>query len=107
MRIKMSIVNQSEDMKQSDDYDLECERCEDNADVLFKYYKARDGMTYIYEEDGSPIPEMERVEVWVCAECANEMMNGRGGMDDEPYEIQMAREEEAYEMDPINNPRPW
>ena len=103
----MPIIKQSEDVKQSDDYDLECERCGECDDVLFKYYKARDGMTYIYEGDGGYIPELERVEVWICEECANEVMNGRGGMDDEPCEIQMAREEEAYEMDPINSPRPW
>ena len=103
----MPIIRESEEVMQSNDYDLECERCSDLTDTLFKYYKARDGMNYIYEEDGSPIPERERVEVWICRECANEVMNGRGSMDDEPCEIQMAREEEAYETDPINNSRQW
>ena len=103
----MPIIKQSEDVKQSDDSDLECERCNDRTDFLFKYYKAKGGMTYIYEGDGGYIPENERVEVWICRECANEVSNGRGGMDDEPCEIQMAREEEAYEEDPINNDPPW
>ncbi len=104
---KIPIIKESEDIKQSNDYDLECERCCNHVDVLFKYYKARDGMTYIYEEDGSPIPESERVETWICRECANEIINGRGSMDDDPFEIQMQRREEAYEFDSINNPRPW
>lgn len=103
----MPITNQSEDVKQSFDCNLTCERCGDRTDFLYKYYKARDGMTYIYEGDGGYIPESERVEVWICSECANEVMNDRGGMDDEPCEIQMQREEEEYEMDPINSPRPW
>ena len=103
----MPIKKQSEDVKQSDDYDLECERCGDMDNVLFKYYKARDGMTHIYEEDGSPIPESERVEIWICRDCSNEVMNGKGSLDDEPYDIQMAREEEAYEEDPLNNDPPW
>lgn len=103
----MPIIKQSEDVKHSFNCNLTCERCGDRTDFLFKYYKARDGMSYIYEEGFSPIPENERIEIWICRECANEIMNGRGGMDDEPCEIQMQREEEAYEMDPINNPRPW
>jgi len=103
----MPIKKESGDIKQSDDYDLECERCSNRVDVLYKSYKARDGMTWIYEEDNRPIPESMRVEVWICWECANEIANGRGGMDDDPFEIQMQRKEEAYEMDPVNNPRPW
>jgi len=103
----MPIIKESEDIRQSDDCDLECERCADYVDTLYSHYKARDGMTWMYEDKNIPIPESERVETWICEECTNELANGRGSMDDEPYEIQMQREEEAYEMDPVNNPRPW
>ena len=85
-------------MKQSDDYDLECERCGDLVDALFKSYKAREGMTYLYEEDGSSIPEMEWVEVWICEKCINELANCRGGMDDDPFEIQCNEEKRLMSL---------
>lgn len=103
-------LNNAEKMsgiKHSDDYDLECERCGNGTNRLYKHYKARDGMTYLYEDSDASIPENEREEIWLCWDCDFEVTNGRGSMDDEPYEVQMDREEQAYEADPVNNLPPW
>ena len=94
------------DIKRSRDYDFECQRCFNPSNILFRHYKARDGMTYIYEDTEQPIPENEREDIWLCWDCDWEVMNGRP-MEIDAYEIEMDRRQEAYEHDPINNPPPW
>lgn len=94
-------------IKSSDAFDLECERCGNGTNRLYKHYKARDGMSYLYEDTGDPIPGNEQEEIWLCLDCDFEVTNGRGSIDYEAYEVQMDREQEAYEADPVNNPPPW
>ena len=44
----------------------------------------------------------------LCWDCDFDIINGRGGYDDDPAEIAEERWEEEYEMDPINvDPPPW
>jgi hypothetical protein len=62
-------------------------------------------MTYIYEDSGSAIPEHLREEVWLCWDCDFDVING-GPMEVDQAELEMEREEHAYEEDPINNPAP-
>ena len=92
-------------MKKSKDYDLECERCYSRDYILYKSYKDSEGMDYIYEDSNEPLPKERRVPVWVCRRCENELMNG-GGMGEDPVDLELQREIEDYEYDPINNDPP-
>lgn len=88
-----------------------CERCECETDLLVRHIKAKDGMTYIYEDNEDPnsdkpwIPLDRQMDFWVCWDCDNDLMNG-GSRDVDPYELQMDRQEEEYYEDPINNDLP-
>ena len=48
----------------------------------------------------------EKKRKGLCWDCDFDIINGRGDFDDDAGEVAMRHEEEEYEDDPVNNPRP-
>ena len=89
----------------SRDYDLECQRCGCQTNLLLRSWRTIDGGDY-YEEAGEPVPEELREVFWVCVRCDHDMMNG-GPSDIDTGDLLQEREEQEYYEDPINNPLPY
>jgi hypothetical protein len=110
MELTFEVIHEF-DFRKSYSKPLVCERCERETDLLVRNIKARDGMTYIYEENEDPdseepwIPKDQQIDFWTCWDCDNDLMNG-GSREVDPCELEMDREEHEYEMDPINNDPP-
>ena len=68
-----------------------CERC-GNVDQLIKHK--------FVDEFGN------KRTIWICWDCDFEIINGKGGYDDEEWKIEEQREEEDYEYDPLYYPPP-
>jgi len=79
-----------------------CERCGDPPDIN---YQKKEYYLFEYKKDFAEYGEKETM--LVCGDCDWEIMNGRGDLDADPYDIYMDRAEEEYAYDPINNDPPW
>ena len=82
-----------------------CWRCGNYAEIRYPHIRSSDGMTYIFRDTDSPIPNELQEKVWLCWDCDFDVING-GPMEVDPAELEMDREQQAYDEDPINNPPP-
>jgi hypothetical protein len=98
----MPIIREGEWDKESDDYDLECGRCHNSSDRLYRHIKSKYDNIY---GGGDEIPKEDQEDIWVCWDCDFEVING-GEMNEEASEILQARAEENYEHDPLWYPKP-
>jgi len=72
---------------------VECERCGNIVQTLYPIS---------FKDDFGLVQTIQ-----VCWDCDHEIMNGKGDILDDEYEILEQREEEEYYNDPINNSPPW
>lgn len=70
-----------------------CERCGVDSDRLYEF-------NYDDEDD------YEKRTLKICWDCDHDIMNGGDPFED-VWNVNQDRREEAYEYDPINNPRPY